>query len=105
MSIFLQFGLSQQQFQILQDLLIQPLKSKGAQVFIFGSRAKGQFHPFSDIDILYIESPKYVISVAEISKIKEDLEESALTVKVDVVNIVNLASSYSEDVHKYKVAL
>ena len=29
-----------------------PLKSKGALIYLFGSRAKGDYRKFSDIDLL-----------------------------------------------------
>lgn len=66
----MKFGLSEQQFEILNDILIQLLKKKNAKVYIFGSRARGKHHPFLDVDILFEESSEGLISDAELSKIK-----------------------------------
>lgn len=98
----MKFGLSDQQMEILNKLLILPLKNKKAKVYVFGSRTRGKHHPFSDIDILFEESPSDPISEAEILKIKDALEESHLAVKVDIVSSKNLAKSFAEIVHNEK---
>lgn len=99
----MKFGLSEQQFEILNEILIQPLKKKNAKVYIFGSRARGKHHPFSDVDILFEESSDVLISDVELSRIKEALEDSRLSVKVDIVNSKNLAKSFVETVTKEKI--
>lgn len=90
----MKFGLSAEQFSILDRILISELKKKKAKVYVFGSRARGDFHPFSDIDILFEESADSPVSTAELSKIKEELEESRLAIKVDVVRSIDLAKSF-----------
>ena len=45
----MKFGLSDSQFKILLDLVIRPLQNQGAKVFIFGSRVKGNHHPFQTL--------------------------------------------------------
>lgn len=97
------FGLSDQQYQIFEKILIAKLKSYDAKVFIFGSRARGKHHPFSDIDVFYIESPNRTVPSQEISKIKEALEESALAVKVDLVKYADLAKSYLPSIQKDQI--
>ena len=101
----MKFGLSEQQFEILNKILIQPLKKKNAKVYVFGSRARGKHHPFSDVDILFEESSDILISDMELSRIKEALEDSRLSVKVDVVNSKNLAKSFVETVTKEKIEI
>jgi uncharacterized protein len=101
----MKFGLSADQYQILSKLLIQPLRSKNVNLYIFGSRARGTQHPFSDIDILLVEPNDFRISASELSKIKEALEESSLTVKVDLVKIQDLAKSYVDRVDAEKVLI
>lgn len=70
------FGLTQAQYQILEELLIKPLQRNKAEVYVFGSRARGTQHPFSDIDILYKEGNGNEVAESEIGQIKEALEES-----------------------------
>lgn len=91
------FGLSDQHYQQLLDLVINPLKKLNATVYIFGSRAQGKHHPFSDIDILYSVSNKASIS-REVFLIKESIEESNFPIKVDLVNEAELAKSYVSSV-------
>ncbi len=99
----MKFGLSEEQFKILNEILIQPLKKKKAKVYIFGSRARGKSHPFSDVDVLFEESADSSISAAELSKIKEELEESRLTVTIDIVSSKDLAKSFVESVQRERV--
>lgn len=98
------FGLSENDHKLLLSLVINPLKERGARVFIFGSRARGNHHPFSDIDILYIEGSN-AISDIDIAKIKEDIEDSNITIKVDLVNSKSLASSYRPSVEKDQIEI
>ncbi len=51
-------------------------------IYVYGSRAKGTAKRFSDID-LYIEGN---ISDEELSNLNTQLEESCLSIKVDVKN-------------------
>ena len=49
----MKFGITNSQFELLLDLVVNPLKKRGAKVFIFGSRVSNKFHPYSDVDLLY----------------------------------------------------
>ncbi len=66
---------------------------------------RGTHHKFSDIDILFKENPEHPITSSEISKIKEEIENSNLTIKVDLVNDEDLAKSYRASVDNDKVKL
>lgn len=96
----MKFGLSQTQFAVLENLVLNPLKNEGAEVFVFGSRARNTHHPFSDIDLLYKEAPTKPIALSKIAKIMEEIENSNLTIKVDLVNNASLAASYRESVER-----
>lgn len=84
--------MSDEQFQMLYTLVIQPLKEEGAEVFIFGSRAMGTHHPYSDVDILYRISQDLPAGV--ISRIKEAIEDSRFPFTIDLVAQSDLAASY-----------
>lgn len=94
----MKFGLSDQQYEILEKLLIQPMHSHEVELSVFGSRARGTHHPFSDIDILYKEDSNNPLPADILSQIKENLENSNLSIKVDLVSESNLANSYRESV-------
>lgn len=100
----MKFGLNPDQFQILETLLILPLKKKECEIWVFGSRARGDQHPYSDIDILY-SAPTKGLPSNFIGQIKEELENSNLTIKVDLVDIDNLADSYKKNVFKDRIKI
>jgi len=93
------FGLTSSDYQILQTLLLEPLKKHHALVWVFGSRARGDHKEFSDIDILFDDS-RNPISPSLLFKIKDSLEESNITIKVDLVNLKDLAKSYKDSVFR-----
>lgn len=97
------FGLTEKQYELLNTLAIEPLKKANCKVWVFGSRAKGHFQKFSDIDLLY-ESP-HELELGFLYKIKNDLEESNSPIKVDIVNIKDLADSYKENILKARIEI
>lgn len=100
------FGLSDTDFQILNDVLIQPLKGLSARVYLFGSRVGESYHQYADVDLLYeFKDPPSNEIKQKISEIKEAIENSNLTVKVDLVNLEDLANSYRENVLSERVEL
>ncbi len=100
----MKYGLTDSQWGILEDLLIRPLQKNKAQVWIFGSRARGDHRQYSDIDILFSSSAQ-PLPRGLISDIKEKLEDSRLLIKVDLVEDVDLAESYRPSIEKDKIAL
>jgi predicted nucleotidyltransferase len=95
------FGLSPEQYEILKTHLIDKLKEKGYSLWVFGSRARGDHHPYSDIDILY-KSPSTAQDSTFLGEIQEQLENSNLTIKVDLVSTDNLVDSYQPSVERDK---
>lgn len=88
----MKFGLQEQDRAFLEKSLIQPLREAGAHVWVFGSRARGDHRPFSDLDVLVEwSSPNARNSLAAF---RELLEESLLPIKVDLVELQDLAHSY-----------
>lgn len=98
----MKFGLKDSNFSFLDQNLIQPLKKSGFTVYIFGSRATGKNHPFSDIDIL-IAGNITTQNSAQIGAIKELFEESNFPYKIDLVHESHLAESYRPGVMRVRV--
>ena len=94
----MKFGMTDSQWKILEETVISPLKSKNIQVFIFGSRARGQFHPHSDVDLLFHIPAGVKLPSGLISQITENIEESKFPFTVDLVNKDELAESYRDGV-------
>jgi predicted nucleotidyltransferase len=95
------FGITEQHWEILTRLLFQPIREVGGKVWVFGSRARGDYRKFSDLDLL-IEGavPSQLLASAG-----EALEESTLPFRVELVCESDLAETYRSTVLKEKVEL
>jgi len=99
----MKFGLSSDQYQFIKDTVITPLSNENAKVWCFGSRARGDFREFSDLDLLIeCQSNKTDMNLI-ISSIEEVLINSNFPFKVDLVLCKNLAKSYAEKINSEKV--
>lgn len=78
-------GIVSEDIIILRDIL-----KNYDQVYIFGSRAKGTYKPFSDLDICL----KSDISDYEYELLKEKFEESDLPFTVDIVQYNKIDDSF-----------
>lgn len=101
----LRFGLTKAHFSILDQLLIQPLKLSGAKVWIFGSRARGDHRPASDVDIIYELPSGHSLPSGLLFTITSNMEESRFPYLLDLVNVKDLALSYREGVMSEKIEL
>jgi predicted nucleotidyltransferase len=93
------FGLAPEHWSIIMNRLIGPLRDQGASIYVFGSRARGDYKKFSDLDILVDGDVK----PSFLSSISEELEESALPIRVDIVLSRDLADAYKPNVEQDKV--
>jgi len=94
------YGLSASHWAIIIKLLLEPLKEAHCKVYIFGSRARGDHRRFSDLDVL-VECPGDMAGL--LSQVRDDLEQSELPIKVDLVEARYLADSYRENVKRDRV--
>lgn len=99
------FGLTPEEFSLLDQILIAPLKMHACQVWIFGSRARGNHHRFSDIDILFKVPEGRSLPPGFLAEVTERLEESRLSCKVDLVDDQFLSESYRSNVDSEKISL
>lgn len=81
----MQFGLTESQITNLQNIFAKYPEVN--QVFVYGSRAKGNFSERSDIDLIIKDSK---ISRTIINKIMLDFEESNIPFIVELQNYDNL---------------
>jgi predicted nucleotidyltransferase len=101
----MKFGLTEEEFELLHELLIEPLKNQNCEVWIFGSRSRGDHRKFSDIDLLYQVPHGKNLPSGFLSSILENAEESRLNYKIDLVSTGDLASSYQANVDREKIRL
>jgi len=73
------------------EILINILSQYNIPFYAYGSRAKGTSSKFSDIDLLV----KHKIDFAQI---KEDFEESDLSVKVDIKSTDELSEKFFKSI-------
>jgi predicted nucleotidyltransferase len=98
----MKYGLTEEELAWIHDKLVTPLKKRGAQVYIFGSRARGTHQRFSDIDIL-VDSAEDLTSI--ISAIAEECEDSNFPYKIDIVDDRFLADSFRPSVLRDRLKL
>jgi len=79
------FGLSERDIETIFNILKK--YPEVAEVCIFGSRAKGTYKPYSDIDMAVINKG---VADKTILHIKSDLEDSTLPYRVDILNYPEL---------------
>lgn len=85
------FGLEEKYLIFLKSTLKKNLPDN-AKFYIFGSRAKGTYKDYSDIDIA-IDSRKK-ISENTIQKISFEFEDSTLPYEVDVVDLNSVSDTF-----------
>jgi predicted nucleotidyltransferase len=87
------FALGDDEAAIVRRVLAAHLP-KGAQAFIFGSRAVGGAGPYSDLDLaLAGDRP---LSFDILGQIAEALSESDLPYKVDIVDLATTEPAFRE---------
>lgn len=79
-------------WQKLIKSVLQKHLSQNYQAFIFGSRAQGTNRPYSDIDLGILGNNQ--LSSSKIVSIKNDLEESRLPYRVDLVDFQAVSDKF-----------
>lgn len=80
-------GLNHQELMIIHEKAVKIFKEANIKIYLFGSRAKGNYKKYSDIDLLLIthkEAPSPQQRLIK-SQVEEDLINSSLPYKVDMV--------------------
>lgn len=76
----------------LKAIIHKYLKGDNYKTFIFGSRATGKLRHFSDFDLGILGQKKIPGHILE--KIREDLENSSIPYKVDVVDFNKVSTEF-----------
>ena len=96
----MKFGLTPDQYEFIHRTVVIPLAAKGGSVWCYGSRARGDHRPFSDLDLM-VDSTTDLSP--EVGHIRERLDESNFPFKVDLVQLSEFAKSYRPGFEKDKV--
>lgn len=81
------YGLTDKELQTLQTLFAANAHIE--QVILYGSRAKGNYKPFSDVDIALKGE---ALSRMDINRLQAAIDESSLPYKFDVSLLASLKS-------------
>jgi predicted nucleotidyltransferase len=86
----------------LLDIIRRTMAGCRAEVVLFGSRARGNPGPASDID-LAVRAGQH--SGAVLSRLREGLEESTIPLTADVVDLESCGPALAEQVRREGIAL
>lgn len=96
----MKLGLTSDEWNFINSTIVEPLKKQGAKVFCYGSRARGDYKKFSDIDLM-VEGPTNINLFA----LHEIAQKSNFPYKVDLVHYNDFAEAYKPGYEKDKVGL
>lgn len=96
----MKFGLDNDQYRYMTKHVVAPLQEQGARVFCYGSRARGDHQPYSDLDIM-VESSLDLSTL--VSFLQEQVTNSNFPYKVDLVEYRDFADSYKAGYQKDKL--
>ncbi len=85
------FGLEERHINFIKETLKKYVTHDDARFYIFGSRAKGKYREYSDVDIA-IDSPDLTASVK--SKLESEFENSTFPYEVDIVDLNSIKESF-----------
>ncbi len=82
----------------LKDMVLQSLKSQNVGIVLFGSRAREDSRPYSDVDIGII--PHGAFDKTRITILREKIEESTIPYKVEIVNLEEASEEFKKGIMK-----
>ncbi|WP_295155578.1 nucleotidyltransferase family protein [uncultured Brachyspira sp.] len=94
-------SLSNNEIKIIKNILEKHIQN--GKAYLFGSRARGTNKKFSDIDIAIDINRK--LSLSEISRIKDDFEESDLIYITDIIDYNSISKSFKSIIDLEKVLI
>ena len=87
----MKFGLEDRHVNFIKEILFKHITNPDAKFYIFGSRAKGRYKEYSDVDIA-IDSPD--MTLEQKLKLESDFENSIFPYEVDVVDLNDIKENF-----------
>lgn len=94
-------AITPEQWEIVATILEKHIPNK--TIWIFGSRAKHQAKPYSDLDIAIIGET--ALSIDQLAAMTEDFTESALPFKVDLLDWATVGVAFRRIIEPHKVVV
>lgn len=85
------FGLEEKHLDFIKETLKKNISNPEAKFYIFGSRARGKYREYSDVDIA-IDCPDLTASIK--SKLELEFENSTFPYEVDIVDLNNIKENF-----------
>ena len=85
------FGLEDRHLNFIKETLKKYISNPDAKFYIFGSRARGEYREYSDVDIA-IDSLDLTSEIK--SKLEIEFENSTFPYEVDIVDLNNIKESF-----------
>ena len=103
MSVIQQFPGTLVNYQVeITEVFSKAVPQKSFEVFLFGSRARGEEEEGSDADLAVSGEG---INRCDLSLIREQWEYSTIPMMLDLVDLKNISSALSDQIEKEKVLL
>lgn len=80
----------------LKEVVIETFSDEDVYVFLFGSRARGDFGPSSDIDVGIL--PRHAFDRKKLTLLRERIEDMNIPYTVDVVDISKVSAAFRQKV-------
>ena len=91
----MKFGLEQRHLDFLKEILQKNISDNNAKFYIFGSRAKGTYKDYSDVDIA-VKLPNKKLSTDILGKILLEFSDSTLPYEVDVIDLNSIDEKFKK---------
>ena len=100
----MKFGLSEKHLDFIQKVLRENIPQKDAKFYVFGSRSKGNYREYSDIDIaVKLENER--LSADVLGKILLEFSDSTLPYEVDVIDLNAIDEKFKQLIDKSLIEL
>lgn len=96
------FGLEDRHLNFIKETLKKYVPNPDAKFYIFGSRAKGKYREYSDVDIA-IDSPDLTSIIK--SKLELEFENSTFPYEVDIVDLNNIKENFKNQIQNDLILL
>lgn len=98
----MKFGLTPDQYKFITSEVYEPLSALGAEIYCYGSRSRGDYKDFSDLDLMIEAHENHKAIEQAASQISEKLQNSNFPYKVDLVIYEQFAEAYKAHYEKDK---
>jgi predicted nucleotidyltransferase len=90
----MKYNIYEKSLNQVKKTVLDIFRGEDMQIILFGSRARGDFNKFSDIDIGIL--PKNECNKKKLTILKEKLEDMNIPYKVEVVDISKVSQIFRE---------